>query len=108
VNDPNDRTRLQVLDAFVDARWSVHRRFTRAARFAVHAPPGATVRVQCTGLGCRKRLAGARLQPGARIVVRVTSVGRIGRYFEYRIRAGKQPRFVALCLPLSGSAPGPC
>jgi Calx-beta domain-containing protein len=108
VDDPNDRARLKMLDAFVDARWSVHRRYTRAARFAVHAPPDATVRVQCTGLGCRKQLIGAKLKPGARIVVRVTSVGRIGRYFEYRIRAGKRPRVVALCLPLSGSAPGSC
>jgi hypothetical protein len=108
VDDPADRAALHQLDAFVAARWSVHRRYTRVTSFAVQVPAGARVRVQCTGGGCRKQLVGARLRPGARVVVRVTAPAVIGRYFEYRIRAGKQPRFAALCLPLSGTAPGPC
>lgn len=108
LDDPGDIPPPKLLAAFVDARWSVHRRYTRVTKFAVHAPAGAAVRVRCTGPGCRTRLAGAKLQPGARIVVRITTVSQIGRFFQYRIRAAKAPRLTALCIPLDADAPKPC
>ena len=104
----SDQPPIRLLDAFVDARWQVHRGYTRVARFAVHAPSGATVKVRCTGKGCRRNVVGAKLRPGARVVVRVTSLTQIGRYFEYRIRAGKTPRLRALCLPFDTNSPKPC
>jgi Calx-beta domain len=62
----DDRASPRLVDAFVDARWSVHRRYTRVTRFVIHALAGAEVRVRCTGGGCRRpaaRLAGAKLAP---------------------------------------------
>ena len=108
LDDPADIPPPRLLDAFVDARWSVHRRYTRVTKFAVHAPAGADVRIRCTGPGCRTRLRGAKLRPGARIVVRITTVSQIGRYFQYRIRAGKPPGVTALCIPLDADVPKPC
>jgi hypothetical protein len=101
----DDPRSIPLLDAFVDARWNVHRAYTRVARFVVHAEPGAAVGVRCTGRGCRKELLGARLRPGTRVVVRVTSSTRIGRFFEYRIRAARRPLTRALCLPLGSDSP---
>jgi hypothetical protein len=54
------------------------------------------------------QLTGAKLQPGARIAVRVTTMSQIGRFFQYRIRAAKPPRITALCIPLGGDVPKPC
>jgi hypothetical protein len=104
----SDPPPIRLIDAFVDARWQVHRSYTRVTRFAVHAPAGAAVKVHCSGSGCRKKVVGAKLRPGARVVVRVTSLTQIGRYLEYRIRAGKTPRIRALCLPFETNAPKPC
>ena len=108
LDDPGDIPPPKLLDAFVDTRFSVHRRYTRVTKFAVHAPAGAAVRVRCTGPGCRTKLAGAKLRPGAQIAVRITTVSQIGRFFQYRIRAGKPPRVTALCIPLDADAPKPC
>jgi len=108
LDDPGDIPAPGLLDAFVDARWSVHQRYTRVTRFAVHAPAGAAVQVRCTGKGCRTKLTGAKLRPGARIVVRVTTVSQIGRFFQYQVRAGKAPRLTSLCIPLDSDSPKAC
>jgi hypothetical protein len=95
-----DPVPFRLLDAFVDARWSVHKAYTRVARFAVHKPADAVARIRCRGKGCPLRV-GARLRPGAVVDVRIEAPYKplIGRVYQYRIRAGKPPRLVALCLP---------
>ncbi len=75
--------------------------------------------MRCTGRGCpfrrvvrrvRKRRAvklhrffGARgLRRGARVEVRLTRNGRIGRVLRFRIGAPGTPRVAFLCLPPGG------
>jgi hypothetical protein len=105
----DDPAPFRLLDAWVDARWSVHRTYTRVTRFAIHKPAGANVRVRCRGEGCPVRV-GARLRPGAVVRVRFETPYQplIGRFYEYRIRASKRPRFTALCLPPGALSPKPC
>ena len=105
----DDPAPFRLLDAFVDARWSVHRRYTRVMKFVVHRPAGATLKITCRGKGCPVRV-GAKLRPGAVVDVRVTSPNQplIGRAFQYRIRAAKRPRLTTLCLPPDGSEPVRC
>jgi Calx-beta domain len=100
----DDPAPFRLLDAYVDARWSVHRKFTRVARFVIHRPGGTVVRVRCRGGGCPLRI-GAKLRPGALVDVRIVAPYKplIGRVYLYRVRAGKPPRFTALCLPVSGA-----
>jgi hypothetical protein len=105
----DDPAPFRLLDAYVDARWTVHRTYTRVTRFAVHKPAGAIVHVRCRGKGCPVRV-GAKLRPGARVDVRVEVQYQplIGRVYQYRIRAGKPPLFVARCLPPGALSPEPC
>lgn len=105
----DDPVPFRLVDAFVDARWSVHRRYTRVVKFVVHRQAGATVRVRCRGRGCPVRV-GAKLRPGAVVDVRVTMPYQplIGRAFQYRIRAAKRPQVITLCLPPAGQKPTPC
>jgi len=105
----DDPAPFRLLDAYVDARWSVHRTYTRVTRFAIHKPAGAIVHVRCRGKGCPVRV-GSKLRPGARVDVRVEVQYQplIGRVFQYRIRAGRPPAFVARCLPPGALSPQPC
>ena len=105
----DDPAPFRLLDAYVDARWSVHRMYTRVMRFAIHKPGGAVVHVRCRGKGCPVRV-GAKLRPGALVDVRVEVLYQplIGRVYQYRIRAGKPPRLVAKCLPPGAVTPEPC
>jgi hypothetical protein len=99
----SDPAPFRLLDAYVDARWSVHRTYTRVTRFAIHRPGGTVLHVRCSGGGCPLRV-GAKLRPGALVDVRIVAPYEplIGRGYQYRIRAGKSPKFTALCLPVSG------
>lgn len=105
----SDPAPFQLLDAWVDARWSVHRSYTRVARFIIHRPGGTALRVRCRGGGCPLRI-GAKLLPGALVDVRIVAPYEplIGRVYQYRIRAGKSPRFTELCLPVSGGSATRC
>jgi hypothetical protein len=105
----DDPAPFRLLDAYVDARWSAHRSYTRVIRFAIHKPAGAVLHVRCRGKGCPAR-AGAKLRPGAFVDVRIEAPYQplIGREFQYRIRAGKPPLFTALCLPPGGGSPERC
>jgi hypothetical protein len=96
----SDPAPFQLLDAYVDARWSVHRSYTRVTRFAIHRPDATVARVRCSGRGCPVRI-GAKLRPGALVDVRIEAPYKplIGRVYRYRMRAGKSPGFTALCLP---------
>jgi hypothetical protein len=106
----DDPAPLRLLDASVDARWSLHRRYTRVMRFAIHKPTGAVATVRCHGAGCPVRV-GARLRPGVLVDVRIEPPlysALIGRAFQYRIRAAKPPSFKELCLPPGAVSPKPC
>jgi hypothetical protein len=106
----DDPVPFRLIDAHVDARWSVHRTYTRVLRFAIHRPSGTVVHVRCRGGGCPARV-GRKLRPGALVDVRVEAPYKplIGRVFQYRIRAGKRPRFRELCLPPGSLSPrGAC
>jgi hypothetical protein len=105
----SDPQPFRLLDAYVDARWSVHRSYTRVTRFAIHRPGGTVVRVRCRGGGCPVRV-GAKLRPGAAVDVRIEANYQplIGRVYQYRIRAGKAPRLTALCLPPGALSPQRC
>jgi hypothetical protein len=96
----DDPTPFRLLDASVDARWSVHRTYTRVLRFAIHRPSGTIVHVRCRGKGCPVHV-GAKLRPGTLVDVRIEAPYKplIGRVYLYRIRAGRPPRFTELCLP---------
>jgi hypothetical protein len=105
-----DAAPLQLLDASVDARWHVHRSYTRVVRLAIHKPTGAVAQVRCRGGGCPAR-AGARLRPGALVDVRIEPPvfsRLIGRVFQYRIRAARPPSFRELCLPPGAVSPKAC
>lgn len=91
------------------------------------APPGALVRVRCRGRGCprhgasRTTVAGRNgvpaivfrsferfLRPGAVIEVFVTKAGLLGKYTRLRVRRGKVPERVDLCLDAAGVKPIAC
>jgi hypothetical protein len=108
-------------------RFAARRRATLVRRLIVRGlPDGAAVRVQCKGRGCTFRgrgnkrnrefqdlrrvnigrlLRGRKLRRGARIILRVTEPDSVGVYVRYRIRRGKRPRKVTLCLPVGSSRP---
>jgi Calx-beta domain len=96
----DDPVPFRLLDAHVDARWGVHRTYTRVLRFAIHRPSGTVVHVRCRGKGCPVHV-GAKLRPGVLVDVRIEAPYKplIGRVYLYRVRAGKPPRFTELCLP---------
>ena len=105
----DDPAPFLLLDAYVDARWNVHRRYTRVARFAIHRPAGTVVKVRCRGDRCPVRV-GAKLRPRTLVDVRIEALYKplIGRVYQYRIRAGKRPRFTPLCLPPGALKPVRC
>ena len=105
----DDPAPFQLLDAYVDARWNVHKSYTRVTRFVVHRPSGTVMRIRCRGKGCPVR-AGAKLRPGVLVDVRIEAPYKplIGRVYQYRIRASKRPRFTALCLPPGALSPKKC
>jgi len=101
-----DSPPFALLDASVDARWSVHRTYTRVTRFTIHKAAGSVAHVRCRGAGCPVRV-GRKLRPGALVDVRIEAPYKplIGRVYQYRIRAGKRPMFRELCLPPGSLSP---
>jgi hypothetical protein len=90
----------------VRVRGRVTPRGTLFTLFTVRAPAGAAIAIRCAGGGCRfrdrvrtvsghtlVRLTGLerRFSPGARIVLRITAPGRIGKYTRIAIRRGRPP-----------------
>ena len=85
-------------------------------------PRGARVTVRCTGKGCpfrsRRRVAETgrvrlsdftrTLAGGTRIEVFVRAPGVIGKYVNFRIRAGKRPVRTDRCLMPGASEPTRC
>ncbi len=91
------------------------------------APAGALVQVRCRGRGCprhgarRNTVAGPHgvpaivfrsferfLRPGAVVEVLVTKPGTLGKYMRLRVRRGRVPERVDLCLDAAGVKPMAC
>jgi hypothetical protein len=91
------------------------------------APAGALVRVRCRGRGCppatvrRMTVAGPHgvramvfgsferyLRPGAMLQVFISKPGEIGKYTRLRVRRGKLPDRLDLCLDPTGVKPLAC
>ena len=116
------RARLDRLTPFPVIR--VVGRFTpsgaRIRAVWVTAPAGARIAMVCRGRRCSSttRSTGVRsvrltkaqgsYRAGARIIVRVTAPGRVGKYTSFRIRRGSAPTRKDLCLLPGRSAPQPC
>jgi hypothetical protein len=111
--------------AGIQTAWSIRGARTRVDRLRVYdAPAGAAVRVSCRGGGCSfkartfgvdgsgkvplTKLFDRRLRRGARIEVRVSVPGAIGKVVRYRMRRGKVPRARNLCLPPGVTEPARC
>ena len=92
----------------------------RIKLLAVDAPRGAKVSIRCRGRGCPfgKQVKSARLvrvkrlerllRAGAVVKVYVTQRDRIGKYTRIKIRAGKAPARIDMCLPPGAWRPIRC
>ena len=99
---------------------------TIVTKLVVKKPPsGTTIRITCKGQRCppnrtvkvkrakaqvklTKFVRKAKLKPGARLEVRVTKSGTIGKVRRITIRSLKLPRIQDLCLPPGARKPGRC
>jgi hypothetical protein len=105
---------------------SLTRRGVRVQLLSIFGPRGAHIAVRCRGGGCPRggpirRSVPARgprivrvqnlrrlLRPGARIEVRVTKSGLVGKYTRFLVRRHGAPRRSDRCLPPGVSAPKEC
>jgi hypothetical protein len=95
-------------------------RGARLTLLTVRAPKRARISVGCTGIGCprsaparatkvtRLRAYEGQLRAGARLVIRVTRAGFIGKHTVIRIRRGKQPIRRDRCLYPGNPKPTQC
>jgi hypothetical protein len=90
------------------------------------ARAGDTIRAACKGKGCKRKrmrvavakngagvsltrlVKGAKLKPGARIEIRITRPGSLGRFRRFTIRSGKVPRQTRRCLVPGSAKPVKC
>jgi hypothetical protein len=99
-------------------------------RLTIRAPVGSTVAIRCRGRGCPFRrenqtlaVAGAKtpsktirvkklerrlLRGGASIKILVSRAGEIGKYTRFKIRTGKTPLRIDLCLAPGSTEPKEC
>lgn len=90
----------------------------RVTLWRVRAPRGSRVVVRCKRFGCpvrrqatdvgRLRMLERFLPAGARIVIRVTKPGLIGKYAEITIRNGKAPKRRDACVLPGSVEPSEC
>ncbi len=95
-------------------------RGARITLLSVRAPRGARIAVSCSGIGCprvapaqaakrtRLRAYEGMFRAGARIVIRVTRPGYVGKHTLIRIRHGKAPLRFDRCLYPGSKAPASC
>jgi PKD domain len=99
------------------------RRGAQIRRLEVQAPPSSRVSVHCRGRSCpvraqvalvralrplRLRALEHSMRAGVVLEVRVTAADRIGKYTQFRLRRGKPPARVDLCLQPGQAAPVRC
>lgn len=95
-------------------------RGARLTLLTVRAPRGARISVRCSGFGCprvapsqaakltRLRRYEGMYRAGARIVIRVTRAGFIGKHTVIRVRRGKAPLRRDRCLVPGTDGPTAC
>ncbi len=109
-----------VLGSTVRSRFLLFVLFTKFKELeARNVPAGARIEVRCSGKGCpfskksktqantaakvnlRKKfkLKNAALKPGAKLEVRITAPGSVGKVVTFKIRDKKLPKSKTLCLP---------
>lgn len=101
----------------------IARGLTLVSRLTVRGPRGATVSVRCRGRGCprggfRRKLGSSRRMrlkryeriygPRARIEIRVTAPGLIGKYTRFQMRGTRPPSRRDACLRPGSSRPSRC
>ena len=106
--------------------------YTRVSTLTVTGVrPGLTISVDCSGRGCpkqryvdtvtraacgkrdtcknvnlAKRFAGRKLAVGARLTVRLTHSGWLGKYYSFVVRQGHKPKIDTACLAVGQAKPG--
>jgi hypothetical protein len=115
------------MPASVSARFSVRGRSVRLRKLRVaKLPPGATVRIRCTGRRCpfrRRAIAGPgsgrldlraalghaarKLRAGQTLEVLVTAHAYNGKLVRWRLRTATAPKAVTRCVPLGNTRPRP-
>lgn len=104
----------------VRVRGWLTRRGAHISLLTVRAPRGARISVVCSGPGCPRRAPASatkltrlrayegNLRAGARLVIRVTRPGFVGKHTLIRIRRGKQPLRIDRCLYPGTRGPSQC
>ena len=112
-------------DGTVRHYWFVYRDYTRVKELAIldAAPAGARIELRCRGRGCPyelrairvrgrsrlnaldKRLARAKLKPGARLEVWIVARGRGGKVVRFTIRDKVIPASARLCVQSASGRP---
>jgi hypothetical protein len=117
---PGAAVRMMRPAPLVRIRGWLTRRGAHISLLTVRAPRGARVSVRCTGRGCprtapaqatkltRLRAYEGHLLAGARLVIRVTRAGFVGKHTVIRIRRGKQPLRRDRCLYPGTEGPTKC
>jgi hypothetical protein len=114
--------------------WTFHfePQYTQVAALTVtDVQPGLTISVRCSGTGCpkhryvdtikraacgkhdrcknvnlAKHFGGRKLDVGARVTVRLTHPGWLGKYYAFVVRHGRQPTIDTACLAVGEAQPG--
>lgn len=119
------RPKYELLRPFpvIGIRGVITRSGVRLERLAVRAPVDSVMRVTCRGRACPFRsavrqltnirttlrtMAGRSLTAGTVLSLRVTAPGKIGKYTRFRIRRGRRPARVDLCLVPEQPKPSRC
>jgi PKD repeat protein len=115
---------LTVLDSNVTISGRFSNSSTTIGRLIVKAPAGAQIAPACKGRGCPKRVKKLRAKaaakrvrvraferrwrPGAKITIRVTKPGFIGTHTQFKIRRGKRPKRIELCVQPAAKRASAC
>jgi PKD domain len=121
---PPPPTPLTVLNSNVSISGRFTNTSTTIGRMIVKAPAGAQIAPACKGRGCPKRVkklqakaAAKRLRvraferrwrPGAKLTIRVTMPGFIGTHTQFKIRRGKRPKRIELCVQPAAKRASAC
>jgi PKD repeat protein len=117
-------TPLTVLNSNVTISGRFSNSSTTIGRLIVKAPAGAQIAPACKGRGCPKRVKKLRAKaaakrvrvraferrwrPGAKITIRVTKPGFIGTHTQFKIRRGKRPKRIELCVQPAAKRASAC
>ena len=121
-SEPTPGTTLSFIKPFPVIRIAGRFKGTRTTltRVTVRTPRGTRVRIRCSGKGCafKRKAVAARLislrslrrayRPKAKIEIRVTKAGKIGKYTSVRTRRGKAPVRIDRCLKPGKTKPVRC